>query len=203
MGLFDSIKKIMDAAEKITELASESKPSAAAPKTDASGKGASGEPDPFGNPPAKAPVLVKQEYGDKSYSFQLSKDFIEFNSHCEMDPAYQYEPYSNEPYTEYKSNVPQIFIGPYDEIYHAVEIFLKNGAPYGRDFEKLESKYFLFRCRTDYFGQILYCYAFSDGTAREREIFGLTYNRNIQGTALEKKLTAILDDAAMSYQEEK
>ncbi len=209
MGFLDSIKKIMDAAEKIADLASDSgkgsgtgKPPERAPQPDTSLAEGLAEIMKSGDIPAKASVSVNEEYGDKQYSFRLSGDFIEFNSHCEMDPAYQYEPYSKETYTEYKSKVPQIFIGPYDEVYDAVEKYLENGAPYGRDFEKLENEYFLFRCRTDYFGEILYCYAFSDGTAREREIFGLTYNRAIQGTALEKKLTAALDEAAMSYREE-
>lgn len=150
-----------------------------------------------GNIPAKKPVLFEDEFGDKKYTFRLSGDFIEFNSHCEMMPSFQYEPHNNDRYTVYLENYPQILIGPYDDIYYAVE----NDSPVGEAYEKLDNKYFAFRTKTVYYGDTLYCYAFRDGTAREREMFGLTYSRDIDGTLLEKKLMAALDEAASTYTE--
>lgn len=61
--------------------------------------------------------------------------------------------------------------------------------------------YFAFKTKLPYYGKLLYCYGFRDGTAREREAFGLTYNKDIEGTPLEKKLIAALDDAASTYTE--
>lgn len=188
MGLFDSLKKLV----KLTEVSAKSAGTTVNPikKTDKSILDS-------GNIPPKKSVIVGDEYGDKKYTFRLSGDFIEFNSHCEMNPSYQYEPYSSEEYTGYLNNYPNIFIGPYDDIYDAVE----NDRPIGNGYEKLDNKYFAFKTKLFYYGELLYCYAFRDGTAREREMFGLTYNKDIEGTALEKKLMAALDEAASTYTE--
>lgn len=152
-----------------------------------------------GNIPAKKAVLFEDDYcGDKNYSFMLSGDFIEFNSHCEFMPSFQYEPYNDESYTGYIENYPKIFIGPEQNVCNAIE----NNAPVVESHEKPDSKYFVFRASLIYYGEILYCYGFRNGTAREGEIFGLTYSPDIEGTPLEKKLTAILDKAVESYTED-
>ena len=203
MGFLDSLKKIVIAAESDDKRINSSASSSVSPKKT--------EPADFnvpvkktpqdildsGNIPAKKSVLFEDEFGDKNYSFSLSGDFIEFNSHCEMMPSFQYEPHSNDNYTVYLENYPQILIGPYDDIYYAVE----NDSPVGEAYEKLGNKYFAFRTKMVYYGDALYCYAFRDGTAREREMFGLTYSRDIEGTLLEKKLMAALDEAASTYTE--
>lgn len=148
--------------------------------------------------PAKEAVLFKDDYyGERNYSFMLSGDFIEFNSHCEFMPSFQYEPYSDEDYTRYAENYPIIFIGPEQDVYKAIE----NNAPVVEWHEELDSKYFAFRASLNYYGEILYCYGFRKGMARENEIFGLTYSMDIEGTPLEEKLTAILDKAIESYKE--
>ncbi len=206
MGFFDSLKKIINAAETVSkQLNSASASAAPAPKkTEPAVSSVSAKKTPqnildSGNVPAKQSVLIEDEYGDKKYTFRLSADFIEFNSHCEMSPSYQYEPYSSEAYTEFLQNYPNIFIGPHDDVYYAVE----NGQPIGKEYEKLDNKYFAFKTKLPYYGELLYCYGFRDGTAREREAFGLTYNKDIEGTPLEKKLIAALDEAASTYTETK
>lgn len=113
-------------------------------------------------------------------------------------PSFQYEPYNDENYTGYIENYPKIFIGYDKKIAEAV----KNNIPIGEEYERLDNKYFAFRTEIPYYyGEILYCYAFREGTAREYEIFGLNYNLDIADTPLEKKLTAILDEAVASYTE--
>lgn len=152
-----------------------------------------------GNIPAKQAILFKDEFSrNKNYSFSLSGDFIEFNSHCEFMPSFQYESYNNESYTGYVENYPKILIGPERNVYNAIE----NNAPVVELYEKLDNKYFAFKAVLFYYGEILYCYGFREGTARECEIFGLTYSQDIEGTPLEKKLTAILDEAVESYTED-
>lgn len=183
MSFFDSLKKIFSPQEPAA-------PCAPVKKT-------SQDILDSGNIPAKKSFLVEDEYGYIKYTFSLSGDFIEFNSHCELNPSYQYEPYSNRGFTGYLENYPQIFIGPYDDVYNAVE----TDEPVGEEYEKLDNKYFAFRTKLSYFGQILYCYGFSHGTAREFEMFGLTYNKDVEGTPLEKKLMAALDEAASTYTE--
>lgn len=152
-----------------------------------------------GNIPAKKAVLFKDDYcGEKNYSFILSGDFIEFNSHCEFMPSFQYEPYNDESYTGYVENYPKILIGPESNVYNAIQ----NNASVVELYEKLDHKYFEFRASLIYYDEILYCYGFRKGTAREGEIFGVNYNQDIEGTPLEKKLTAILDEAVESYTED-
>ena len=150
-----------------------------------------------GNTPAKKALLFEDEYDNKKYSFRLSGDFIEFNSHCEFMPSFQYEPNNNESYTGYLENYPKIFIGPENNVYDAIE----NNAPVVDEYEKLDNKYFAFKAELFYYGEILYCYGFREGTAREHEIFGLTYSQDIESTPLEKKLTSIFDEAIESYTE--
>ncbi len=200
------MKKIINAAETVSRQlnsSSQDAPSAAPPKNTkpaASGTPAKKTPQDIldsGNIPAKGSVLIEDEYADINYSFRLSGDFIEFDSHCELSPSYQYEPYSSEDFTDYSDVLPNIAIGPNDDIYRAVE----SGKPIGNGYEKLDSRYFSFRTRLPYFGDILYCYGFSDGTAREREALMLTYSKDIEGTPLEKKLVAALDEAASTYTE--
>jgi len=150
-----------------------------------------------GNIPAKKEVLFEDEFSEKNYSFMLSGDFIEFNSHCEMMPSFQYEPYNDESYTGYIENYPKIFI-VYDK---KIADALKNNIPVGEKYEKLDNKYFAFRTEISYYEEILYCYVFREGTAREYELFGLSYSLDVADTPLEKKLTAILDKAVESYKE--
>lgn len=204
MGFFDSLKKIVNLAESVSKQVNSSTSSSSAPKsTKPAASGASEKKTPqnifaSGNTPAKESVLIEDEYGDKKYTFKLSGDFIEFDSHCEMMPSFQYEPDNSEDYTEYLKNYPNISIGPNDTVYGAVE----NCTPVGKDYEKLDNKYFAFKTKLPYYGMIIYCYGFRDGTAREREMFGVTYNKDIEGTPLEKKLMAALDEAVQTYKEE-
>ncbi len=156
-----------------------------------------------GNIPPKPCFTVSDEYGDKEYSFELSGDFIEFNSHCEFDPSYQYEPFSNEEYTDYDGNLPIISIGPDDTIYSAAESYEKDGSvsDLGIKTAKCGNPCFLFSTSFKSHDLINYAYAFAGGTAREYEMLCVQYSPAICGTALEKKLIAAVDHAADTYKE--
>lgn len=123
-----------------------------------------------GNIPAK-PSILRESSFVADFTFMLSGDFIEFNSHSEMEPSYQYEPdYVRHPtqefdYTGYKDNHPIIAFGPYDDIYYAIDAYLQNGAETGRNFRKIDNGTFLFCTKMDYYDQLLYAYAFANATA--------------------------------------
>lgn len=227
MGFLDTLKKIAgaaakeigEAAKEAAQSVSENKSGASAAQNTAKSASAQTKKTPAetiasGNNPAKPSVEFKTEFfggetGDAMFDvrFMLSGDFVEFNSHCEVEPAFQYEPDStaaeNNLYTGYESNLPHIGIGPCDEIYDAVEEFEETGELPDGDYEKCDSEYFAFRCSFDAHGLKYYAYAFKSGTTREKEMLSLDYLPDVCGTALEKKLKAALDEAASTYSEVK
>ncbi len=199
MGLFDSLKKILETAENVAKtVASE----AAAPETSDSGL--------YPDAPAKPSVKRTTTFfggpeGDDAFdvSFMLSGDFIEFNSHCELDPAYQYEPDNDEDYTEYKEGLPSIFFGPFDPAYTAAQKYEASRALPNADCETVENDAFFYKGMFDYYGQAMYAYVFAAGTPMEYQVLALTYDRKCVGTPLEQKLKAALDEAAATYTETK
>ena len=226
MGFLDALKKFAGAvakeageiAKEAGQAVSENKSGASATQQNtAKDSSAQTKKTPSGiissgNNPAKPSVERKTEFfggetGDDMFDvrFMLSGDFVEFNSHCEVEPAYQYEPDStameNDLYTGYESNLPHIGIGPCDEIYDAVEEFEETGELPDGDFEKCDSEYFAFRCSFDNYGDKYYAYAFRSGTTREKEMLSVDYLPDVVGTSLEKKLKAILDEVASTYSE--
>lgn len=203
MGFFDSLKKAFEIAEDLVKPSEQNvNASVKAANTADNGILASG------STPAKPSVKRETTFfgGDEgddefSVSFMLSGDFVEFNSHCELDPAFLYEPNSSEDYTEYKEGVPKIFIGPINSVYDAAIRFEEDGAPVGTDFESIGNGTFLFKAMFDYCGDAMYAYVFAAGTTQEHNVLALTYDRKFEGTVLEKKLKAALDEAASTYSE--
>ncbi|MBQ8961907.1 MAG: hypothetical protein IJ071_11970 [Ruminococcus sp.] len=154
-----------------------------------------------GDTPPKETVQRNFSVISKEIYFDLSGDFIEFNSHCELDPAYQYEPDSDSDFTGFKEDYPQIWFGPTEEIRSAVEEYFKNGTA-GIDFVELRNDHFLFAATVDYYGDRLRFYAFNENThGGLYSGIGLVYSRNYEGTSLERKLIAALDEAAATYDE--
>ncbi|MGN1137788.1 MAG: hypothetical protein ACI4SF_16400 [Oscillospiraceae bacterium] len=218
MGLLDKLKSFVDnggiekissaVAKTVNTLADEAKNSAQAQETSAAAKSsvnntpsASGSILSTGNVPPKPYFTVEEEFGDKEYSFELSKDFIPFNSHSEFEPSYQYEPFSDDEYTEYDGNLPVLAIGPDDTVYKAAESFEKNGSVSGLKISESSNPCFLFSTFFEKYGLKYYAYAFAGGTAREYEMLCIQYKPDLSGTALEKKLIAALDKAADTYKE--
>ncbi|MBQ8515531.1 MAG: hypothetical protein IJ496_09050 [Ruminococcus sp.] len=206
MGFFDSLKKIFD-----TVGSTESRTVEKAPSTPMRPQNKT--PDDIiksASIPAKPSIRRETTFfggaeGNDEFAvtFMLSGDFVEFNSHCEIDPSFQYEPFSTDDFTGYNDDLASIGFGPYDPVYCAVEKYVKDGTASGREFMKSESRYFLFRAKFDYGNRILCAYAFAPGTSMEYQMLGLNYNPDVEGTPLEKKLIAALDEAAMTYTETK
>ena len=154
-----------------------------------------------GDTPPKASVQRNFSITGKEVYFDLPGDFIEFNSHCELDPAYQYEPDSDSDFTGFKEDYPQIWFGPTKEIQSAVEEYFKKGKA-GSDFVELKNDHFLFAATVDYYGDSLRFYAFNENShGGLYSGIGLAYSRNYEGTSLERKLIAALDEAAATYDE--
>lgn len=154
-----------------------------------------------GDTPPKGSVQRNFSVIGKEIYFDLPGDFIEFNSHCELDPAYQYEPDNDSDFTSCKEDYPQLWFGPTEEIHSAVEEYFKNGTA-GRDFVELRNDYFLFAATVDYYGDRLRFYAFNENShGGLYSGIGLVYSRNYEDTSLERKLIAALDEAAETYDE--
>lgn len=215
MGFFDAMKKIIQSAEQVKTQAEQIKTHMDAASGNAQPKPkpqpviTSGRKTPdallsSGSVPAKPAIRRKtsayQDDTEYDVSFCLSGDFIEFNSHCEFDPSYQYEPDNTEDYTEFNENYPSIFISPDTE--DAVEHYRHYGTV-GADLEKLDNEMFLFKARFTYFGQVMWLYAFSEHSAMNGDVLALLYHPDVVGTPLEKKLIAALDEAAATYTETK
>lgn len=202
MGLLDILKKLADIASD--SKSDEAKTTANPQNKDVDTAPAHNTPQDIinsGNTPAKPSVLFKDEFGDKEFTFMISGDFIEFNSHCEVVPSFQYEPFNDDDYTSYNEMLPQIGIGPNDDIYDAVEEFEENGSLPNESYEKCDNKFFAFRCTFNNYGRRFYAYGFRKNTARELEMLSIEYNPDIVGTPLEKKLMAALDEIASTYSE--
>ncbi|MGN1404302.1 MAG: hypothetical protein ACI4XB_08275 [Ruminococcus sp.] len=217
MGFFDAMKKIVGGAQQLksqldaipdTPVPKTPQPSVrpvtipsaqAAKKTDAALLETGSIP---AKPSVKRSTCAYRDDDKYVVTFQLSGDFVEFNSHCELDPSYQYEPDCNEEYTEYLEHHPEIFFGAPDTVYDTIEAYRLNGTA-GKDFTRLENGTFLFKARTEYFGDVLWMYAFSEQSAMEGDAVCLQYHPDIVGTPLEQKLIAALDEAAMTYTESK
>lgn len=154
-----------------------------------------------GNVPPKPYFTVNEEYGDKKYSFELSRDFIEFNSHSEASPSFQYEPFSDEDFTEYDGELPVLCICVNNKIYDASESFEASGKAEGLDVVPCSHPCFLYSTSFTEYGKKYYAYGFASGTARETEMLFAAYSPKLSGTALEKKLIAAVDHAVQTYSE--
>lgn len=217
MGFLDALKKLVgtaaDIVEDVTDQANTALSSAEKKVTEAANNTAQN------NAPAarldtadsEAKPSVRREttfFGVEDcapydVSFLLSGDFVEFNSHCELDPSYQYEPRNDADYTEYQKGLPCIFFGPADEAYRAAERYLASKTESGREFTAIDNGTFLFRTKLPYAGDVLYAYVFAPGTSMSMNVFGLSYPAAVEDTPLEKKLMAALDEAAETYTETK
>lgn len=164
-----------------------------------------------GNIPAKPSVPVEKitvggaKCKEYRMSYMLSQDFVEYDSRSKLVPAYQYEPdyrfTGGNAFTESKEGYPKLAFGPVAEVYMGVEKFLKHRTKFGKAFRVSDNRNFLFSTKIDFNGGILYLYAFSEKTIWSHEMIGVLYHPDVQGTTLERKLMAALDEVVRTYQE--
>lgn len=219
MGLFDSLKKVINNADNLksqfdnvkNKLDSVSQPNAQntvrpLQKTDPVSSGIKTPVNVIesGNKPSKPSVLREHTFfdGDSEIkmTFKLSGDFIEFDSHADSEATYQYEPDSSADFTEYNENLPYFMLNFENAVYNTVKAYKKNGTA-GTEFRKIENGKMLFRTKINYFGQVMVMYGFDRGNSWENNGLCMVYNHDVEGTPLEAKLIAALDEAAMTYTE--
>ena len=221
MGLFDQIgkalgKKLAETAVNAAEEAMGMKSSQpAAPQPTARGSAPVTPSRPAvsqaildsGNTPAKPVRLIEQTFrgvgaqDGVSYkaSFSLSEDFIEFDPGAlEINFAAQYDPFHNEEDWEYDTSLPTFSIGIEGEEF--IREFRKNGTV-GRECTASPCGNMLFRAKADYRGAVMVLYGFERTGGWGDHCMNVIYSRDIEGTALEQKLVALLDAAAASYTE--
>lgn len=217
MGLLDALKKIAGAAADIVEdvaaqandaLSSEEKKVTESANSAGTQNQASATLLATADRAAKPSVRRETTFfgtDDAEYdvSFLLSGDFIAFNSHCELEPSFQYEPDNDADYTAYEKGLPNIFCGPIKVAYQAAKQYLETKEECGREFAAINNGTFLFRTKLPYAGDVLYAYVFSPDAVMPLDVLGLTYPASVEGTPLEKKLIAALDEAAETYTETK
>lgn len=165
--------------------------------------------------PAKPSRLVEETFYDNDeneneieikYSFMLSGDFIRFDSGAaEIDYSAQYEPDSNDDYTEYDGNKPAFSVvnGAEDYIYDMIERFKSSGTvPDAYEFRSINQGKLYFKAKIKFHNKVLYMYALDRGNMWKNNYIGVEYNPNLMGTPLEQKLIAAVDETVSSYREE-
>lgn len=140
------------------------------------------------------------------YSFRLSGDFIESESHAaECSSLYGYAPEWTEDFIGddelVNSGKPYFFISDGDDkVYKAVASFKKTGSIPGAVYlERVNGSQMLFKAKIAYFDSIMYFYGCDRGYSWENSGLCVVYKQKYAGTAVEANLIAALDEAAMSY----
>ena len=143
-------------------------------------------------------------YGDGAFrtSFRVNDAFRPAKSHAgEVDMLHTYAPHE-EFGTE--GAYPYLALQCDDGVYGAVEAFRETGEiPGALELAPLSGT-FCFRAKIEYYGRLMYFYGM-DRCRGEAEIQGLclVYPKALGGTEDERKLAAVLDEAAESFREER
>lgn len=140
------------------------------------------------------------------YSFMLSGDFVETDSGaCEIDYAAVYAPESSDDYAEYDPSKPSFVVmnAAEKEIYDIIENFKKGAAVNSCNITRisLPNRRIYFKAKLSHRNVITYFYALDRGEIWKNCYIGVNYPPAVQGTPLESKLQAIVDEAAATYTE--
>ncbi len=143
-------------------------------------------------------------YGEDPYriSFQVNDAFKPAKSHAgEVEMLHTYAPFS---LCGEEGADPYLAIQCDDVVYTAVEEFKESGTFSGAlEITPLAGPFF-FKAKTEYFGSLMYFYGMDCcGGSNENQGLCLVYSKGLAGTENEKKLMAVLDEAAVSYREER
>lgn len=149
--------------------------------------------------------LVEDEFDEVNISFQVNDSFVHVESHAMEVPIIEvYAPGCNTEYDDIdEATLPSISLLCDDMTYEACESFKETGAiPDAIECQAFKG-IFTFRAKLPYDnGLLIYMYGFdmADG-AWENTALCVIYPKEYEGTNDEKRLIAVLDEAARSYRE--
>lgn len=143
---------------------------------------------------------------DKDYvmTFSLSKDFVRFESHAgEVPVSFIYAPGKTEETAEFSPSEPCFGIYLDNTVYRAVESYKNTGSiPNAFEVYPIEGL-FLFSAKIPYYDEVMYFYGFDRcGGYWENNGIGIQYKRSLMGTPFENALINAVNEAARSYTEE-
>ena len=150
--------------------------------------------------PAKPSQLREDTFydeNDEEYSveFMLSSDFIEFKSYAEPEMCHQYEPFSDDDFTEYDSHLPHLMLAPEED--DTFEIPEDDRIP-------VHIGKAVYKAKIPYYQQIMTFYGFEENTIISQiglAGMGMVYNKDTENTPLETKLLSALEEAVRTYKE--
>lgn len=198
MGLFDKIGQAIKVAGQISAELSENASKSAAPE-----KVQSDEEIVLAS---SSHIAEEEEYGDEDseylISFSINDAFKEANSHAgEVVMLHTYAP--TKEYGE-EGTFPCLAIMLDDAVYNAVEEFKEKGTFAGAIEITALSDKFYFKAKMEYYKHMMYFYGMDrcDGFWKNNGLC-IIYPKEYVGTENERKLMAVLDEAAESYSEER
>ena len=143
-------------------------------------------------------LTIFNEY--TGYEYKVNKSFKLAKSHAaEVDLLCTYAP--KEDFGR-EGDIPYIALQIDDEVYCAIEEYQEKGTFDGVIYiEPMEGR-FLFKAKKEYYGDIMYFYGFELENEEYLDKAGLcmVYLKEYMGTENEKKLMAVLDEAAQTFQ---
>ena len=209
MGLFDKFKKVMDTVEKIGDIIETTVDTV---NTVTTANTADSLNASQGNlveelPLTSASRMVEDEEcgdGDDEYkvTFQLNEDFRPADSHAgEVRFLHTYAP--GEEYGE-EGTRPYVAVLMDNDVYESVQEFKEKGTFAGaKELVALGGK-FHFKAKKEYYGDMMYFYGIDRCQGFwENNGLCMVYPKSYVGTENEKKMMAVLDEAAETYCEEK
>ncbi len=146
--------------------------------------------------------MIEDDFLEYAVSYRVNASFKPAKSHAgEVELLSTYAPDGED---GREGSVPYIAIQEDDAVFCAIEEFQENGTFEGAmEIEALSQKY-LFRAKRQYYGDMMYFYGFvcEDGYWQQAGLC-LVYPQKYAGTEDEKKLMAVLDEAAGSFKQER
>ncbi len=195
MGLFDKIKKAADVVSDLLDdgqINGSNKPQNAVPVDGISST------DTIDTSTLKK---IEFRFDNINASFDIPAAFGEFESHAEpemccmlgLDPAVE---------SSFDLKKPVVCVTPEDFAWDPLDEFeLQGTVSSAKEFTRVDMKYFKFKAKADYYkDQLVYWYGGSLMNDTFRGL-ALIYGRELAGTARERELMQILDNAANSYSE--
>ena len=195
MGLFDKIKKAADVVSDLLDdgqINGSNKPQNAVPVDGISST------DTIDTSTLKK---IEFRFDNINASFDIPTAFGEFESHAEPEMCCMPGLDPNDE-SSFDLKKPIVCVTPEDFAWDLLDEFeLQGTVSSAKEFTRVDMKYFKFKAKADYYkDQLVYWYGGSLMNDTFRGL-ALIYGKELAGTARERGLMQILDNAANSYSE--